>query len=111
MSIQYFNSTPIDSLVWSANRTSSTIAVGHMTKVGSQISWDSLTGVLTGTVSFQASNDNSIWTDLITPVLINSATGSDTVIIDDMLFMFFRVVCTKNGVTGGTIKVTSAFKE
>jgi hypothetical protein len=105
------NKVIIPATVWNANVTSTVFPAGQYSKVGMQIIWTSLTGTLDGSVVLQVSNDGTNFDNAHTPVVVSGASGNDAVALDNIFFAYYRVVATKNNVTGGTVAVICTLKE
>jgi len=105
------NKVIIPATVWDANITSTVFAAAQYSKIGMQIIWASLTGTIDGSVVLQVSNDGTNFDNAHTPVVVSGVGGNDAVALDNIFFGYYRVVATKNNVTGGTVSVIVTAKE
>lgn len=89
-----------------ADNTTASVNILNDRGYAAQYSWSGLTGTLDGTLQLQASLDDSIWTNVSAGLAtLSSASGSFLFDSGNVNYKFFRVVYTKNGITGGSVTI------
>lgn len=105
------NTVLLNAVLASSNQTSSAVNVLNYRGYFISLSWASLTGTLDGTISIQASTDDSTYhTIASSTVTLSSANGSEGLNVDNAYYKYFKVAYTKNNCTGGTITAKYTIK-
>lgn len=78
--------------------------------ISCQVVAEGLTGTLDGTVDLQQSNDGENYDTLGVQATTSSANGSETLSKADFSGKYLGALITKNGLTGGTIKLVFIVK-
>lgn len=105
MSYQWKVSELINQAGITANIESLPFHTQHFIAIGFQITWQSLTGTLNGTIQMQGSNDGINFGNIGSAITLNTANGTDVLSIANFPYMYAKVVFTKTGITGGNLKV------
>jgi hypothetical protein len=104
------NQTIIETVAWTANRSSGAVPMTQYENTGLQIVWSSLTGTLDGSITIAVSNDGANWDAVGTTTTISSASGTKCIAIENIFFTYIKVDAVKNNITGGNIAVFATFK-
>jgi hypothetical protein len=102
----------LDSVSAASNQASAAQATDAYPRLSVHIIWSSLTGTVDGTVKLQVSNTGGDWVDKTgASVTLSGASGADMISLNGVCTEFYyRVVYTKNNITGGTISAVVAAK-
>jgi|CXWL01.1.fsa_nt_gi hypothetical protein len=95
----------------SSNQTSSAVNILDYRGFFVSIVWASLTGTLDGTVVIHASVDDTTYHPIASSsTTLSSANGSEGLNTDNSYYKYFKVVYTKNNISGGTLTVKYTVK-
>lgn len=98
------NTTLLNAVDASSNQTSSDVNILNYRGYFVSLVWASLTGTLDGTVKIQASVDGTDYHDIASSVVtLDSANGSEGLNVDNAHYKIFRLIYTKNNISGGTV--------
>lgn len=102
----------LDAASAASDQISSAESTDAYPRLSFHVIWASLTGTIDGTVKVQVSNTGGDWVDKTgASVTLSGASGADMISLNGVVTEhYYRVVYTKNNISGGTITVVGAAK-